>query len=324
MDDSPLPSRVPLPSTTPATVQATPRVTIGLAVYNGEEFLAEAIESILGQTFTDFVLVICDNASTDSTGDICRKFASIDDRIDYHRNLTNIGGVNNETLTFKLSRSELFRLAAHDDVWEPDLLRRCVDALDSDPGAVLAYTATTKIDEHGVVLGVSTLGKGTSPHSWKRFSDFPWRDHDSETTYGLMRSEVVRQVRPQGNYGHSDRVWLSELALRGRFVEISEPLFKKRYHPKNVYVDIRARIAWFNPEWRGRVSLPYWQELVNYVRVIDQAPVSRLDKLRCVPTVVRWTFRFSKNLAKDLAVAVWMTLGPGRRTAQDDQRYNWN
>jgi len=139
--------------------ECRPRVSVGLAVYNGDDFLAEAIESILAQTFTDLALIICDNASTDSTGDICQRYAALDKRVEYHRNLTNIGGVNNETLTFKLARSELFQLAAHDDVWEPELLQRCVDALDRDPGAIAAYSATKKIDEHGAVLGVSRLGK---------------------------------------------------------------------------------------------------------------------------------------------------------------------
>jgi glycosyltransferase involved in cell wall biosynthesis len=295
---------------------------VGLAVYNGEEFLAEAIESILAQTYTDFELIICDNASTDSTPDICRRFEAADKRVRYYRNLVNIGGVNNETLTFKLARSELFRLAAHDDVWEPELLQRCVEALDADPDAIAAYTASKRIDEHGAVHGERRQGKGLSHRSWERFGDFPWRDHDSEATYALMRRVVVQQVRPQGNYGHSDRVWLTELAVRGRFVEVPEPLFRKRYHPKNAYIDIRKRIAWFNPQWRGRVSLPYWAELFDYVRVLREAPISARDKARCVPTVVHWSFRFSKNLAKDLAMAVVSVIG-SRRRRDDDAAYNW-
>jgi glycosyltransferase involved in cell wall biosynthesis len=57
-----------------------PRVTVGMAVYNGADFVAEAIESILDQIFRYVELVIADNASTDSTPDICRSFAVADDR----------------------------------------------------------------------------------------------------------------------------------------------------------------------------------------------------------------------------------------------------
>jgi len=72
-------------------VPVRPRVSIGLPVYNGERFLAGAIESILAQTFGDFELVISDNASTDGTSEICREYQARDSRVHYLRNETNIG-----------------------------------------------------------------------------------------------------------------------------------------------------------------------------------------------------------------------------------------
>jgi glycosyltransferase involved in cell wall biosynthesis len=60
-----------------------PTVSVGLAVYNGENYLSEAIDSILNQTFTDFELIISDNASTDRTAKICQDYASRDPRIRY-------------------------------------------------------------------------------------------------------------------------------------------------------------------------------------------------------------------------------------------------
>src|SRR6478735_5395035 len=99
-----------------------PKVSIGLAVYNGERYLDEAITSILSQTFTDFELVICDNDSSDSTPEICRRFAAADDRIRYYRNPVNIGGVRNENRTMFLARGEYFKLAAHDDRIAPEFL----------------------------------------------------------------------------------------------------------------------------------------------------------------------------------------------------------
>ena len=78
-------------------------MSIGLAVYNGEKYLAEAIESLLAQTFRDFELIISDNASTDGTAEICERYAARDPRIRYSRNTTNIGGANNENLTFSMA-----------------------------------------------------------------------------------------------------------------------------------------------------------------------------------------------------------------------------
>ena len=298
-----------------------PRVTVGMAVYNGADFVAEAIESILDQTFREFELVITDNASTDGTPDICRSYAMADDRVRYHRNSVNIGGVHNENLTLELARGEYFRLAAHDDICESALLERCVEALDRDPEAVLAYTDMVAIDEHGTRIGEHRAEKGTSSDPWQRFAEFPRRDHDSEATYGLARTAVLRSAKPQGSYGHADRVWLAGLALRGRFVTINEPLFSKRYHFKNAHRDIRSRVVWFHPAWDGRFSLPYWQELFGYAREVLDAPVSASVKMRCARSIVRWAVTYSPNLAKDLAVAVQTGLG-FRRLNSPDQR-NW-
>ena len=74
---------------------AQPVVSVGLPVYNGESFLEQTIESVLGQTFTDLELIISDNASTDDTEKICRRFAERDSRIRYYRNPDNLGAARN-------------------------------------------------------------------------------------------------------------------------------------------------------------------------------------------------------------------------------------
>src|SRR5262245_40295511 len=125
-----------------------PLVSIGLAVYNGEEYLSDAISSILAQSFTDFELIISDNASTDRTEEICKTYADMDSRIRYSRNETNIGGVNNENLTFRLSKGKYFRLAAHDDVCDPKLIEKCVEVLERDQDVILCQTAIVNIDEN--------------------------------------------------------------------------------------------------------------------------------------------------------------------------------
>src|SRR5438552_4723426 len=103
-----------------------PRVSIGLPVYNAENYLVEALDSILAQTFTDFELIISDNASTDRTREICKYYESSDARVHYYCNETNIGGARNANLTFKLARGQYFRWAADDDVCAPTLLEKSV------------------------------------------------------------------------------------------------------------------------------------------------------------------------------------------------------
>ena len=84
-----------------------PTVSVGLPVYNGADYLAEAIDSILKQSFEDFELLIQDNASTDATGEICRAYAASDARVRYVRNPQNVGAAGNYNLVFERARSLL-------------------------------------------------------------------------------------------------------------------------------------------------------------------------------------------------------------------------
>src|SRR3990172_5611242 len=103
---------------------ATRLIAVGLPVYNGQKYLAQAIESILGQTFADFELIISDNASTDRTQEICQAYAARDPRVRYFRNERNLGAGPNYDLCFERARSKYFKWAAHDDVIAPDFLEK--------------------------------------------------------------------------------------------------------------------------------------------------------------------------------------------------------
>jgi glycosyltransferase involved in cell wall biosynthesis len=131
-----------------------PRVSIGIPVYNGEKYLEQALESILAQTFTDFEVIISDNASTDQTQEICQAYQSRDDRIHYFRSERNLGAAPNYNRVFELSTGELFKWAAYDDLISPDFLLKCVEVLDSDPGAVLCYPRVNLINEHGEIINI--------------------------------------------------------------------------------------------------------------------------------------------------------------------------
>src|SRR6516164_196463 len=119
---------------------SVPRLSIGLPVYNGEKYLAESLDSLLGQTFEDFELIISDNASTDSTGDICQRYAKQDSRIRYIRQPRNIGLAANHNFVIGQARGDLFKWAADDDLCARDLVRDCVDALDEYPRVVLTHS----------------------------------------------------------------------------------------------------------------------------------------------------------------------------------------
>src|SRR5215471_13265296 len=127
---------------------STPLLSIGLFVYNGERFLEETLVSILNQTFTDFELIISDNASTDRTGQIAQAYAERDNRIRYYRSEKNMGAGWNVRRVYELATGKYFKQAAADDLLEPDFLRLCVEALENDPSCVVAYPKTKVVDEN--------------------------------------------------------------------------------------------------------------------------------------------------------------------------------
>jgi glycosyltransferase involved in cell wall biosynthesis len=270
-----------------------PRVSLGLPVYNGEEFLSEAIESILCQTFGDFELVITDNASTDSTPEICRRYQSADGRIRVYRNETNLGASRNFNLAFQLSRAKLFRWAAADDLLEPTCLERCVEVLDADPSVILSHTDVKIIDGEGRIKLHFRYppGHATSESPAQRFLDVMRLDRWCAELFGLVRSDVLRTTRLMDRYVASDRILRAELALRGRYQIVPEPLFLNRDHPGRSIRALPAhhlRGEWFDPSRANRRILPHWRILGEYVRCIRQAPIPPAERRRCYVHACRW------------------------------------
>jgi glycosyltransferase involved in cell wall biosynthesis len=124
-----------------------PKLSIGIPVFNGQEFLPELLGSLLAQTFKDFEILICDNASSDRTPQICCEYERHDSRIHYIRNERNLEAIANYNRLFELSTAPLFKWAAHDDLHHEAYLNVCARLLEENPDINLAHTGTAFIDE---------------------------------------------------------------------------------------------------------------------------------------------------------------------------------
>lgn len=289
-----------------------PTVSIGLAVFNGEKYLTEAIDSILAQTYTDFELIISDNASKDRTGEICRQYAAQDSRIRYFCNPSNIGGVNNENLTFELSQGKYFRLMAHDDLLAPELIAQSVEILESNPDVVLCYSDIAVIDSEGKQFKIINADVGNEEHSYQRFRQLASQEHRCEATYALTRADVLRQMQLQLNYSDSDRNFLADLSLRGKFYKINQPLFYKRYHPERsieVYEDRYQRMAWFDPQI-NESNLPYscyfmyWRQVFHFYSIVTRAPINIHHKIICYLHLIKWLRYRRKKLINEIMILI--------------------
>lgn len=292
-----------------------PRVSVGLPVYNGEEYLEQAVISLLAQTFTDLELIICDNASTDRTEEICRKYVALDSRVHYHRSPENAGAARNHNLSFELSTGEFFRWAAYDDLCAPEHLERCVAELDANPSVVLCYPRTKVIDADGKVVGSHDDGLALLSADpveryvayQERFRDITW----CEPVFGLIRREVMAKTRLLGNYNSADVILLGELALLGAIHEVPEYLFFRRIHPS---ISTRANptpeelAEWFDPKARGRIVAPLWRLVYEQFRAIQAVSMTHRNKARCYAHATKWLAWWAPSLAQEGSTVVKMKL----------------
>ena len=280
-----------------------PRVSIGMPVYQAERYIEETLESICRQTFTDFELIISDNASHDRTEDICRRFAARDDRIRYLRNAKNMGAAYNYNLVAQLARGEFFKHAAYDDLLLPTYLERLVELLDCEPNVVLAYPRCEVIDANGVHTSTGPAATdliSRQPQAHMRLRRyFPRGGADGlcDPVFGLFRTAVFRQTRMLGRYISADAILLGEVLLYGEIDQVPELLFQERYHPKGSVMSnptIDARFAWFDPAITPRSSnrLYYWRWLFELVRAIHRAPLDAREKLLCYLELRGFTRRY--------------------------------
>lgn len=265
-----------------------PIVSIGLPVFNGEKYLAEAIDSFLVQSFGDFELIISDNASTDHTEEVCRKYVAADSRIHYFRNKVNVGAAHNHNLVFELSRGCYFKWAGHDDLYAPDYLARCVSVLDSEPAVALCYPKTILIDETGHETGryeEDDLDL-SFPHPHQRLRSLLHHPMHMllSPSLGLTRSKSLAKTGGYGNYFAADRVVLEELALQGPFRRIPEYLFYRRLHAENstqANQSDEAIAIWMDPTLNKKAPAPRWRRFIGNLHGIRHASIGAGDRFLC-------------------------------------------
>lgn len=263
----------------------TPAVSIGMPVYNEGRFLKPALVSLLAQDYTDFELVISDNASTDDTRIICETFASKDRRIRYVRSEKNQGAVRNFNRVFELSAGKYFMWAGGHDLWHPSFISRSIDVLEKESSVVLCYPLIACIDEEGRPMAVEPTRLDTrSMGVTSRLNCVIWGLNRCDLIYGLMRSEALRQTRLFRATLSPDNIIVAELSMVGSLAYLPEPLFFLRCARKNeTYVEaaLRGVATFYPPDQTPRFFFPSWRYVGEHLLAVFRAsvPVARLPVL---------------------------------------------
>jgi glycosyltransferase involved in cell wall biosynthesis len=287
-------------------VSAAPPVSIGMPVFNGERYLREALDALQAQTYTDFEVLIGDNASTDATREICMAAAAEDPRIRYLPSDENRGAAWNYNRVFHGTTGRYYRWAAYDDLVAPTYLERLVQTLDAAPeSTVLAQTLTTLIDESGDELRpYDEPFEVSNGRAAVRFARVVRYLVKGNIFFGLARRSALEQTRLHGAYPSADYVLVAELALLGTFAVVPERLFLRRVHPqmsRAANTTLADVAEWFEPGTGSRAQPEVLRLFAEHVRAIARSPLGPGERTATFASfLVAWLARRRRATAVEL------------------------
>lgn len=280
-----------------------PLISIGVPAFNAEAHLAHTLESLLGQTFTDFELIISDNASTDGTRDIVEAYKAKDARIRYERQATNVGANPNYAHLVHVARGALFKWCSASDWCAPTFIERCIEVLGQSPDAVLVAPRTRLFQKN--------------PDDYQ---DYPW---DIELTderpsarlirltatlalnnamNGVIRTAALRRTRVMDAYLGADYVLMGHLALLGKFRLIEDRLFYRRMDSGTATALADREAVWRHhyPTLSGRAPFQGIKRHLGWARITLSSSIPLIERLRSLEHVARRCFWDRKVILQDL------------------------
>lgn len=220
-----------------------PLVSVNIATYNRGGFLAEAIESVLAQTYTNWELVIVDDASTDNTREVVDSYLK-DPRIKYFRNETNLNISLTRNRGLKESQGEFIAVLDSDDIWcDKDKLKKQVEFLENNPDHALVGTGVIKIDKNG-----REMSRYLNPLTDKTIRVKILSQNAFAHSSLMYRREAVLALGgydPAINGIEDYDLWL-KIGSRWQFANLPDYALKYRVHGSNISLTDRKRLMRIN------------------------------------------------------------------------------
>jgi glycosyltransferase involved in cell wall biosynthesis len=202
----------------------SPLVSIGVPVYNGEEFLRKSLDSLLAQTYQNIEIIISDNASTDRTAEICKEYEQKDHRIRYYRNDINIGVVKNFRRVFQLSSGEYFMWNGADDIRPPSAVEDCLSGFARNNKAVMAHgPILINIKGQKELIRVPNQMDLTHSSAATRVRAFVLGLRHIAMEYGLYRRSALAKGIYGNHYGQDFLICL-QMSLLGPIEYVAAPM----------------------------------------------------------------------------------------------------
>lgn len=269
-----------------------PTLSVGLPVYNGEDFVARALQSVLAQSRRDLEVVVSDNASTDGTGRICRELAAADPRVKYLRQPRNLGVTRNFMACVDAAEAKYFKWIAADDYLHPLFVERLLPALD-DPAVAISTCRMPYTDRSGNRLTPDDTGWVMTDYGEAvEWVDYPAGLSDdrgrtryraflangrgnlfAELYYGIYRTAQVRRLIPPGYHIGTEKSFVAAALLAGRVAHLPEDLMFRAMHSEHFGGRTRARmLRGLNPDRKMPMWLSPLDQVWGYARQVLRAP----------------------------------------------------
>ncbi len=297
---------------------SSPLVSIGLPVFNGSNFIEAAIESILSQSYSNLELIICDNASTDETVALCKRFVEKDPRVEYFRQEKNLGATRNFNSTFEKTRGKYFKWASHDDLLGPNYIADCVNFLEQHNDYIICWPHMDYVGIQGEFLhpqnvpNLSIQGPSFKQRIRTLFDFQKAGDDVIPTIFALMRSDALRSTNLWQRFVSSEEILMLELLRQGKAKQLEQTAFFFRVHDDSAFQKNRTpreRGKWFDTDKRTLLQLPVWYLLARYFSTISQSNISIFEKIGCYYEVVRRAFLLWRRYAGDLIKYIGQFIG---------------
>lgn len=229
-----------------------PNLTVGMPVYNGENFLKQRLESILNQSYSNFILIISDNCSTDKSQEICEEMSKKDSRIIYFRHQENLGAILNFQFVLKKAKTKYFVWAAVDDIWSQNFLEKNCDVLENNEnivGSIGEYSLYNRIEDsstHEVKIKVLKNTKkfqyvhpayGEVEEKIRFYLNYSM----GGMVYGVYRTDKLQKANTFERYKNS-QIWMLDLAYilsvikEGDFEVVSDAFMYKHVSERSTSI----------------------------------------------------------------------------------------
>ncbi len=274
----------------------TRHVSIGMPVFNGGATIANALDSLLTQTYTDFELLISDNASTDQTGDVCRRYAQKDKRITYVRQKKNMGIGWNFSYVLKQSRGEYFMWASADDMWAPEFISENLKSFEHNDAIIGSMSKIRFLDGTEPPINSYPL-MGNMADNIIRYLRAPYFQY---CLHSLYKREILCRCYDDVNfYGHDWEIVIKTLAY-GKYQVVDKILFLKGCHglsTRGISANLQLNATRFIDRILPMAPLT--------LKILKESVIPASVKWRCLPLLLFYNLKFSLSLAKERIVIAW-------------------